>query len=194
MLSLNTPIILASKSPRRKQLLEQAGFDIEVRTKSIEENYPNHLRAEHVAPYLAEAKADACSDFLEEGKVLLAADTTVVLDQEILHKPVDFEDGKRILRALSGKCHLVVTGVCLRTPAKKRVISSTAKVWCDPLTDDEIEYYLNTFKPYDKAGAYAIQEWFGLTKISKIEGNYYTIVGLPVREVYRSVLEMNHKE
>lgn len=191
---LTTPIILASQSPRRKMLLEQAGFKVEVKTKAIEETFPPHLRAEHVAAYLAELKGEACREFIEPGKVLLTADSTVIMDQEIFHKPVDFADGQRILRTLSGKCHQVVTGVCLQTPTRQRTLAVSASVWIDPLTDQEIDHYLATAKPYDKAGAYAIQEWIGLNKISKIEGSFYAIVGLPVREVYQSILELTSTE
>lgn len=133
-------------------------------------------------------KAIACSDFLEtEEQVLLAADSVVILDGVIYGKPTDYQDAVRILSKLSGRVHKVVTGVCLLSKAKKVVISDLAYVHFEPLTEEEIRYYLDQYAPFDKAGAYAIQEWIGLCKISKIEGTYTNIMGLPVEQVYRAL-------
>jgi septum formation protein len=189
---LNKKIILASKSPRRKTLLEQAGFTIEIKTKEVEEDYPDDLPAAQVAPFLAEKKATACADFLEtENDILLTADSVVILNEVIYGKPTDYEDAFKILRNLSGNMHEVITGVCLLSKQKKRIFSGLSKVYFQPLTDEEIHYYISTCQPYDKAGAYAIQEWIGLCKISKIEGTYSNIMGLPMEDVYRELLRWN---
>jgi len=187
---LDTKIILASKSPRRKLLLQEAGFTIEIRTKEVEENYPDTLSAIDVAPFLAEKKASACTDFLEENTILLAADSVVILENEIFGKPKDRADAIRILKRLSGNVHQVITGVCLLTKTEKRVFSGVSEVHFQPLTLAEIEYYIDNFQPYDKAGSYAIQEWIGLCKISKIEGTYSNIMGLPMELVFRNLAEM----
>ena len=186
---LNKKIILSSKSPRRKQLLEQAGFTFEIRTKEVEENYPDDLPVSEVAPYLAEKKAIACASFLDtEEAILLAADSVVILNEKIYGKPIDFDDAFQILKELSGNIHEVITGVCLLSKKKKKIFAGHSKVHFQPLSDEEINYYLTTCKPYDKAGAYAIQEWIGLCKISKIEGTYSNIMGLPMEEVYRELI------
>ena len=185
---LNRKIILSSKSPRRKNLLEQAGFNIEIKTKDVEENYPEDLPSSDVAPFLAEKKAMACAEYLiTENDILLAADSVVILNDKIYGKPVDYEDAFQILKKLSGKMHEVITGVCLLSKNKKKVFSGMSKVYFQPLSDEEIHYYITTCQPYDKAGAYAIQEWIGLCKISKIEGTYTNIMGLPMEDVYREL-------
>jgi len=184
---LQQKIILASKSPRRRQLLEQAGFHFEVKTQDTPEDYPDTLPAEQVAPYLAEKKAAAAAGLIGEGEVLLTADSVVILNGKIYEKPQDRADAQRILRELSGQKHRVVTGVCLMNEVGKRVFSGVSDVQFDVLTDEEINHYIDTYQPYDKAGSYAIQEWIGLCKISKIEGTYANIMGLPVDLVYREL-------
>ena len=184
---LQQKIILASKSPRRRQLLEQAGFHFEVKTQDTPEDYPDTLPAEQVAPYLAEKKAAAAAGLIGEGEVLLTADSVVILNGKIYEKPQDRADAQRILRELSGQKHRVVTGVCLMNEVDKRVFSGVSDVQFDVLTDEEINHYIDTYQPYDKAGSYAIQEWIGLCKISKIEGTYANIMGLPVDLVYREL-------
>lgn len=189
MINFNKKIILASKSPRRSQLLEQAGFSFEIKTKEVEENYPADLPAHDVAPYLAEKKAKECADFLtHENEILLTADSVVILDNVIYGKPIDFDDAKNILGKLSGRIHEVVTGVCLLSKNKKRVFFSISKVHFEKVSEEEIDFYLNKYKPYDKAGSYAIQEWIGLCKISKIDGTYSNIMGLPMEIVYRELM------
>jgi septum formation protein len=184
---LQQKIILASKSPRRRQLLEQAGFHFEVKTQDTPEDYPDTLPAEQVAPYLAEKKAAAAAGLIGEGEVLLTADSVVILNGKIYEKPQDRADAQRILRELSGQKHRVVTGVCLMNEVGKRVFSGVSDVQFDVLTDEEINHYIDTYQPYDKAGSYAIQEWIGLCKISKIEGTYANVMGLPVDLVYREL-------
>ena len=185
---LDKKIILASKSPRRSQLLQQAGFRFEIKTEEVEENYPPEMPAEQVPVFLAEKKANACAGFLQtDDEILLASDSVVILDGIIYGKPADYEDAVHILKALSGRVHDVITGVCLLSKTKKRSFSALSKVHFQPLTDEEIEYYIDTFKPFDKAGAYAVQEWIGLCKISKIEGTFSNIMGLPMEDVYREI-------
>lgn len=181
-------IILASKSPRRSQLLTQAGFLFTVKTKEVEEDFPADMPADDVAPYLAEKKALACADFLEtEDEILLSADSVVILDEKIYGKPVDFEDAAQILRELSGRVHRVITGVCFLSKTKKRVFSEVAHVHFQPLSEEEIKFYVEAYQPYDKAGAYAVQEWIGLCKVSKIEGTFSNIMGLPMESVFREL-------
>jgi septum formation protein len=184
MRSLSKPIILASQSPRRRQLLQDAGIPFEIRLQDVEENWPPELPVEVVAAYLAEKKAGAMSASLQEGDILLTADSVVILDGKIYNKPEDFEDACRMLRALSGKMHRVITGVCLMSVQKKEVFSEVSNVYFAEMTDAEIEHYVSQYKPYDKAGSYAVQEWVGLCKITRIEGDFYNIMGLPVQAVY----------
>ncbi len=184
---LNRPIILASKSPRRKHLLTEAGFvNFKVKTKEVEESYPSDMPPHEVAQYLAEKKALACIDFLtKEEEVLIAADSIVILEDEIFEKPVDRKDAIRILSALSDKKHQVITGICLLSQSKKVSFSGVSDVYLHPLSMEEIKYYIDHYQPYDKAGAYAIQEWIGHCKIEKIEGTHPNIMGLPVALIYR---------
>lgn len=178
-------LILASKSPRRSQLLTEAGFKFEVKTKEVEENYPKELSPKQVPLFLAEKKAMASKEFLRKDSILLAADSIVTRKKKIYGKPKNEKDAIRILKKLSGSAHKVITGVCLLSKKKKVSFIGISKVYLEPLSDQEIHYYVKKYKPYDKAGAYAIQEWIGLCKISKIEGTYANIVGLPVDLVYK---------
>lgn len=181
-------IILASQSPRRSQLLEEAGFEFEVRTVPVVESYPVDLPVEDVAAYLARKKANESISLLKENEILLTADSIVILGDRIYGKPDDEEDAKKILRALSGNVHKVMTGVCLKDEEKEVSFSGVSKVFMSKLTDEEIDYYIETFKPFDKAGAYGIQEWIGLCKVNRIEGTYANIMGLPVNLVYRGLM------
>lgn len=168
--------------------MAQAGFHFEVKTKEVEEDFPADIPADDVAPFLAEKKALACSDFLQaDDEILLSADSVVILDEKIYGKPADFEDAVQILKELSGRVHRVITGVCFLSKTKKRVFSELALVHFQPLSDEEIRYYVETYQPYDKAGAYAVQEWIGLCKVSKIEGTFSNIMGLPMESVFREL-------
>lgn len=181
-------LILASQSPRRSFLLKQAGFEFDVRAVNIdEEDYPADLPVHEVAAYLAHQKALAARQFIQHDEIIIASDSVVILNNRIFGKPTDYHDAIRILRALSGQMHLVVTGVCLLSKEKEEVFSDVAKVYFDELSDEEIDYYIKHYEPYDKAGAYAIQEWIGLCKIAKIEGTYPNIMGLPVNLVYKKL-------
>ncbi len=185
---LKKKIILASKSPRRHQLMREAGFQFVIKTRDVDESFPPHLPVEQVAPWLAEKKAHACADFLETNEdILLTSDCVVILDGEIFNKPENREDARRMLSRLSANKHTVVTGVCLLSKTKKSVFARSADVYFHPLTADEIEFYIDNYQPFDKAGSYAIQEWIGLCKIKRIDGTYATIMGLPMDAVYEEL-------
>lgn len=178
-------VLLASKSPRRRQLLADCGIEFQVAEgRDAEECYPSDLPFEEVAEYLSRLKSDAYSDVLREGDLLITADTVVIAAGEILGKPKDREDAVRMISLLSNAEHLVVTGVTLRTKERVRSFSCQSKVAFRALRREEIEYYVDTYKPYDKAGAYGIQEWIGYVAISGIEGSFYNVMGLPVQRLY----------
>lgn len=186
---LSRKIILASTSPRRSQLLREAGFQFEIKTNEVEETYPPDTPVDAVAEYLACKKAYASRDFIQNEEIILAADSVVILDGIIYGKPLDAADAKAMLQKLSGQMHRVITGVCLLTKDREKSFSSESRVQFESLSADEIDYYIESFKPFDKAGSYAIQEWIGLCKISRIEGTFTNIMGLPVDRVYRELLD-----
>jgi septum formation protein len=175
-------IILASQSPRRKQLMEMAELAFEVIVADVDETNPPGMPGEEVPAFLAKKKADAVSHLAGDA-IVIAADTIVLLDHHILGKPVDAAHAKTILQQLSGRMHKVVTGVCIRHGSKEKNFSVTTEVFFRPLTDSQIDHYITNYKPYDKAGAYAIQEWIGVTGIKKINGDYYNVMGLPIGDV-----------
>ena len=181
--TLIRPIILASQSPRRSQILKDAGFtNFIVRPTDTDETIPNGYAPEKVAAFLAEKKAKAAIQWITNDEIILAADTIVILDKTIFGKPTNHQDAFNIIRALSGKMHKVVTGVCLMTKSKKKTFSDTAKVYFDELSDEEINFYINTYKPFDKAGAYAIQEHGDLI-MGGISGSFSNVVGLPLERL-----------
>jgi len=180
-------LILASKSPRRSELLTRAGIPFTIRTQEVAEVYPDDLPTAEVAEYLAKLKANASRPTMGEDEIILGADSIVILDDTIYGKPKDIADAHRILSELSGRMHEVITGVCLLSSKEEVSFSAVSKVWMGKLSEEEINYYIETYKPFDKAGAYAIQEWIGLCKIEKIEGTYDNIMGLPVAGVYREL-------
>ena len=186
MLNLeNNNIILATKSPRRQQLMELLGLKFIVQTKDVDESFPLHLKREQVALYLAKKKAEAFEDVLTNTKnIVITADTIVVLGEEVINKPADRDDAINILQKLSGKMHEVFTGVCVSSSEKKELFFERSEVYFKKLTLEEIQYYIDNFKPYDKAGAYGIQDWFGLTTIEKINGCFYNVMGLPTKKLY----------
>lgn len=177
-------IILASKSPRRQQLLSDLGLKFSVQSLDIPEEFPEGLGMTEVPVYLAELKAEAFRPQLKSNQMVITADTIVWLDGKVLGKPVDYADGFGMLRNLSGKKHEVITGVCLLTTEKKVSFYALTDVWFKPLSDDEIHYYLENYRPFDKAGAYGIQEWIGYVGIYHIEGSFYNVMGLPIQSVY----------
>lgn len=184
------PILLASKSPRRKQLLEAAGFSYQTIALDVPEDYPSSLSPEEVAPYLAKKKGDGANAFLEEGKVLLTADSVVILNGSVYEKPATYEEAYRMLSDLSGNVHEVITGVCLKTPFREKVFAGHSLVYFSQLSHEEKDYYINNYHPFDKAGSYGIQDWIGLCKVSKIEGSYSNIMGLPMELVYREMQDI----
>ena len=190
---IDRKIILASKSPRRKYLLEQGGFEVEVRTFDVEEVYPDDLDVRLVPQYLAELKIQPAVTNLKSGEILLAADTIVLFENEILGKPKDKEQAKDFIRRMSDSSHDVITGVCIKTLASQNTFSVTSKVLFSSFTEAEIDYYVDNFNPYDKAGAYGIQDWIGWTKIKFIEGSYSNIMGLPMHEVYEGINQIAKK-
>ncbi|MBR5282412.1 MAG: septum formation protein Maf [Alistipes sp.] len=178
-------LILASQSPRRRQLLGDAGIEFELAPRyECEECYPDSLLAVEVAEYLSRLKSEAYPEPLGEGDILLTADTIVVACDKVLGKPEDREDAIETIKMLSGRQHEVITGVTLRSATRKVSFSSHSKVNFRDLNDEEIAYYVDTYKPMDKAGAYGIQEWIGYVGIEGIEGSFYNVMGLPVQRLY----------
>lgn len=180
-------IILASSSPRRKELLEKAGIAFKIRVSHADEDIPENIRAEEAPLYLAVKKADIVQKQSANSELILAADTIVLLGNKILGKPENDQYAKGILKLLSGKMHRVITGVCLLQGEKRETFSETTNVYFYPLTESQINYYVENYHPMDKAGAYAIQEWIGLTGIEKIEGDYFNVVGLPIGRVIKEI-------
>ncbi|WP_265131969.1 Maf family protein [Chryseobacterium oranimense] len=182
-------LLLASQSPRRKELLSSLGFDFEVVKIDCEEIIPEHIRIEEAAAYLSELKAKAFRE-LADDEVLITADTVVAIEDQILGKPKDEHEAKQMLRLLSGKTHQVHTGITIKSGSKTITETDVADVELDEMTDDEIEYYIQNYKPFDKAGSYGIQEWLGMAKISRMNGSFYTIMGLPTHLVYKILKEI----
>lgn len=178
-------IILASGSPRRQQFFKDLDIDFEIRLKDIAEIYPDTLQGVEITNYLAELKAAAFTDELNENELLVTSDTIVWLNNKALGKPKDYADAFKILQSLSNQTHEVITSVCFKTTQQTDTIYDVTKVTFNPLSEEDIRYYLDHYKPFDKAGAYGIQEWIGLVGISKIEGSYTNVVGLPTEKVYQ---------
>lgn len=177
-------IILASQSPRRKQLMELAELQFDIIIADVDETNPPGMQGDLVPEHLAKKKAAAIEERVHDA-IIIAADTVVLLDREILGKPKDEADAINILTKLSGRKHEVVTGVCMQHGQKQISFSTVTEVYFRPLTDEQIKHYVSNYKPYDKAGAYAIQEWIGMIGIEKINGDYYNVMGLPIGEVVK---------
>ena len=180
----NYNFILGSNSPRRKEILKEIGLDFSVCPSNIDENFNKEMKLENIGVFLAEKKANAIKNELKENDILITADTTVIHNNEILSKPEKILQAKEMLNKLSGKSHKVITGVCLLSKNKKSTFSCETIVTFNNLEIKEIEFYINKFKPFDKAGSYGIQEWIGLIGIEKIEGSYTNVVGLPASMLY----------
>lgn len=180
-------LILASGSPRRQQFFKDLDLDFEIRLKEIEEVYPEHLKAEEITNFLAQLKANAFEDELKANDILITSDTIVWHQNQCLGKPKDYEDAFQMLQSLSNATHEVITSVCFKTVNKTETFFEVTKVTFQTLSAEEIRYYLDHYKPFDKAGSYAIQEWIGYVGISKIEGSYTNVVGMPMHAVYEKL-------
>ena len=185
----NHKIILASGSPRRQAFFRELDIDFEIDVKEIDEEYPSHLGGSEITDYISQQKALAFEN-LQKNEVLITSDTIVWLENEAIGKPKDFEDAKKMLQKLSGKIHEVITSVCFTTPNFQITKHDITKVWFKMLSEEEIDYYLKTYKPFDKAGSYGIQEWIGYIGIEKIEGCYFNVMGLPIRLVYKTLKDI----
>ena len=184
---LSRRLILASKSPRRRQLLHEAGFNFTVQTFDVDESFPPEMPSEAVAPWLAQRKAQAAVHLIQGDEIILAADSVVILDGKIYNKPADYREAFSMIRALSGRQHTVITGVCLLSNNKEKVFAGISKVWFAELSDEEIDYHITTSQPFDKAGSYGAQDWIGHCKITRIEGTFQNVMGLPVDLVYAAL-------
>ena len=181
-------IVLASNSPRRRELLGGLGIPFEVKVlPNISESYPDTLPADEIAEYIAREKGDVYKSRIDDDILVITADTVVICDDEVLGKPTDAADARRMLHLLSGRTHHVVTGVCLTTAFRQRSFSVRTEVTFKPLSDEEISYYVENYKPFDKAGAYGIQEWIGYIGVTGINGSYFNVMGLPVQRIYEEL-------
>ena len=178
-------IILASGSPRRQQFFKDLDLDFEIRLKDIEEIYPDDLQGVEITNYLAQLKANAFDGEIAGNEILVTSDTIVWLNSKALGKPKNYDDAFAILKSLSNETHEVITSVCFKTIDKTETIFEVTKVTFNTLSDEAIRYYLDNYKPFDKAGAYGIQEWIGLVGITRIDGSYTNVVGLPTEKVYQ---------
>jgi septum formation protein len=183
----NRPLILASKSPRRSQLLREAGFEFSVQAFDTDESFDPDMPVMEVAVHLAQRKARAAAHLIQDREVILSADSVVILDGKIFNKPENYAEAVAMLRALSGNRHTVVTGVCLLDKTREAVFSGVTEVYFAALTDAEINYYIEKHQPYDKAGSYGAQEWIGHCKIARMEGTFTNVMGLPVDLVYAAL-------
>ena len=182
-------IILASNSPRRKELLTGLDLAYEVMTlPDVDEDYPEYLQRQEIPEYISKQKAAAYMPFMNEHSLVITADTIVWLDGKVYEKPRDLQDAANMLRALSGKTHEVITGVCLTTLKKQHLFSALSEVTFATLNDEEINYYVQKYAPMDKAGAYGVQEWIGYIGVENIKGSYFNVMGLPVQRLYRELM------
>ena len=181
-------IILASNSPRRRELLGGLDLDFEVKVlPDIDESYPDNLPAAEVTGYISREKASPYRTLIGEGDLVITADTVVIVGDEVFGKPKDAEDARRMLQLISGRTHQVITGVCLLTTDKEHAFSVTTDVTFKQLSEDEITYYIEHYKPFDKAGAYGIQEWIGYVGVTSINGSYFNVMGLPVQRLWEEI-------
>ncbi len=182
-------LILASGSPRRQQFLKDLGLKFEIRLKKIKEDYPPTLKAEEITDYLARLKAKPFLAELNDNDILITSDTIVWLDGKAIGKPLTTEEAFQMLQNLSGKMHRVITSIALTSNKKQKIINDITKVYFKPLSAKEIRYYINNYKPFDKAGSYGIQEWIGYIGVEKIEGSYFNVMGFPTHMFYNALIE-----
>lgn len=183
-------IILASGSPRRQQFFKDLEIDFEIRLKPVKEEYPTYLKGKEITDFLARLKAEAFEGKLKANEILITSDTIVWHDDKALEKPKDPAQALSMIKSLGGKTHEVITSVCFKTIDKNRVVNAVTKVTFGKLEEDEILYYIDKYRPFDKAGAYGIQEWIGLIGVEHIEGSYFNVVGLPTHLVYQTLLDL----
>ncbi len=183
----NYRIILASRSPRRQQLLRELGLKFDVVIKDYTEVYPEGLSGEEIARHVAHEKAVSFKNEISDNEIVITADTIVWCNNKVLGKPLNLKDAIRILKEISGNTHEVITGVCIFSASREVTFSVSTKVSFEALSENEIIYYVDKYKPYDKAGAYGIQEWIGIIACSHIEGSYFNVVGLPVQRLYKEL-------
>jgi septum formation protein len=180
-------VVLVSQSPRRRELLKGLEIDFTATSVDADESYPSHLQGEQVPCYITQAKADAYKALLNENTLAITADTVVSINGQILGKPADKAEAMAMLRTLSGNKHEVITAVCIFTKNTERLFYAVSEVYFKPLTNQEIEHYIDTYQPFDKAGSYGVQEWIGYIGIEKIVGSYYNVMGLPIQRLYQEL-------
>ncbi len=185
----NYNIILASGSPRRQQFLKDLGLQHTVKSIDVEEIYPKYLHGNEITSFLAQLKADAYEDTLQDNDILITADTVVRFNGRILGKPKDIDDAKAMLSKLSGQAHEVITSICIKTNKSTKIINDTTVVYFDKLKEEEIDFYLHNYAPFDKAGSYGIQEWLGYIAVKKIEGSFFNVMGFPVHKFYKEMMK-----
>ena len=186
-------IILASGSPRRQEFFKGLGLDFEIRLKPIEEVYPNHLSHSEISDFLAQLKSVPFEGELNENDILITSDTIVWHNDKALGKPKNEQNAFNMIRSMSGQTHEVISSVCFSTTSTQKIVNAVTKVTFKNLNDEEIWYYINNFSPMDKAGAYGIQEWFGFIAVTKIEGSFFNVMGLPVHLVYKTLNDIANK-
>jgi septum formation protein len=182
-MNLKRPLILASSSPRRQYLMKEAGFEFTVEKPGVDESFPPEMPVDEVARYLASKKAEYFR-LRMQNEIIVTADTVVILFNKILNKPKDRKEACDMLTSLSGRTHLVMTGVCILSKEREESFDDTTEVTFQPITKEEIEFYVDHYKPYDKAGSYGAQDWIGMVAIQKITGSYFNVMGLPIHKVY----------
>lgn len=186
----NYEIVLASGSPRRQKFFEELGIPVKIDVRPVNEVFPENLKASEITDYLAKLKAESFKADIRQNQVVITSDTIVYLDETAIGKPKNFEEAVEMVASLSGKEHDVITSVCFTSANDQKVLNHTTKVFFSKLEKEEIEYYVKNYRPYDKAGGYAIQEWIGLIGIEKVEGSYFNVVGLPTHLVYKTLKEL----
>jgi len=182
-------IILASGSPRRQLFLKELKLEFEIKSIDVEEIYPKYLHGNEITSFLAQLKADAYEDILKDDDILITADTIVRSNGKILGKPTDASNAKKMLSDLSNHEHEVITSICIRTNKQTKIINDTTIVYFDELNNEEINYYISNYAPFDKAGSYGIQEWLGYIAVKKIEGSYFNVMGFPVHKFYKEMMK-----